>query len=52
MVCDVCDVCDVCRSIEELQGQNEKLLAVVRELSDEQERKEKETVDTLTKVCV
>ena len=47
----MCDVCDVCRSIEELQGQNEKLLAVVRELSDEQERKEKETVDTLTKVC-
>ena len=40
----------VFRSIEELQKQNEKLLAVVRELSEEQEEKERETVDIHTKV--
>ena len=40
----------VFRSIEELQKQNEKLLAVVRELSEEQEEKERETVDVHTKV--
>ena len=39
----------VCRGIEDLQRQNEKLLAVVRELSDEQESKERETVDMQTK---
>ena len=45
-----CTVCCVFRSIEELQKQNEKLLAVVRELSEEQEEKERETVDVQTKV--
>ena len=40
------------RSIEELQQQNEKLLAVVRELSDAQEGREKETVDIHTKVHI
>ena len=39
----------VCRGIEDLQRQNEKLLAVVRELSEEQETKERETVDMQTK---
>jgi hypothetical protein len=34
------------RSISELQEQNQKLLAVVRELSDAQEQKEMETGDT------
>ena len=43
-------ICIFHRSIEELQRQNEKLLAVVRELSEEQEEKEKETVETQTKV--
>ena len=43
-------VCCVFRSIEDLQKQNEKLLAVVRELSEEQEEKERETVDVQTKV--
>ena len=38
------------RSIEELQGQNQKLLAVVRELSEERERQEAETVDEKTRV--
>ena len=38
------------RSIEELQQQNERLLAVVRELSEDQERNERETVDSHTKV--
>jgi hypothetical protein len=33
------------RSIEELQEQNQKLLSVVRELSDAQEQKEMETGD-------
>jgi len=36
----------VCRSIEELQEQNQKLLAVVRELSDEHELRETETRDS------
>lgn len=36
----------LCRSIEELQEQNQKLLAVVRELSSEQEMQETETRDT------
>jgi hypothetical protein len=34
------------RSIEELQEQNQKLLAVVRELSDAQEQQEMETGDS------
>ena len=38
------------RNIEDLQRQNEKLLAVVRELSEEQEEKERETLDIQTKV--
>ena len=37
-----------CRSIEELQEQNQKLLAVVRELSEEQERNEQAAVDAKT----
>ncbi|CAM1301248.1 TPR (predicted), partial [Pycnogonum litorale] len=36
------------RNIEELQKQNQQLLAVVRELSDEQEAKEKSAVDSRT----
>jgi len=35
-----------CRSIEELQEQNQKLLAVVRELSNDQELRETETTDS------
>ena len=38
------------RNIEELQEQNQKLLAVVRELSEERERQEAETVDEQTRV--
>jgi len=34
------------RNIEELQEQNQKLLAVVRELSDAQEEKEMQCGDT------
>lgn len=34
------------RSIEDLQEQNQKLLAVVRELSSEQEQRETETGDS------
>ena len=47
-VYDNMSVC-VYRGIEDLQRQNEKLLAVVRELSEEQESKERETVDIQTK---
>lgn len=38
------------RNIEELQQQNQRLLAVVRELSDQREEQEKETLDEHTKV--
>ena len=38
------------RSIEELQTQNQKLLAVVRELSEDRERQEKDAVDQQTRV--
>ena len=38
------------RSIEELQQQNQKLLTVVRELSEESERQEAETLDEKTRV--
>ena len=37
-----------CKSIKELQEQNQKLLAVVRELSEEQERNEQAAVDAKT----
>lgn len=33
------------KSIEELQGQNQRLLAVVRELSEEKEKEEKKERD-------
>ena len=38
------------KSIEELQQQNQNLLAVVRELSEEKEQAEQETVDQQTQV--
>ena len=38
------------RNIEELQHQNQKLLAVVRELSEEKEQREAEYVQEHTKV--
>ena len=41
-----CVWCLNCRSIEELQKQNEKLIASIRELSEKHERQEKETVET------
>jgi len=36
----------VFRSIEELQEQNQKLLTVVRELSNDQEQRESESSDS------
>ena len=35
-------ICLKCRSIEELQQQNQKLLGVIRELSEEKEKREGE----------
>ncbi len=38
------------RSIEELQEQNQRLLSVVRELGEQNEQQEKETLDERTQV--
>ena len=38
------------RNIEELQEQNQQLRSVVRELSDQNEERERQTVDERTKV--
>ena len=38
------------RNIEELQERNQQLLRVVRELSDQNEERERQTVDERTKV--
>lgn len=38
------------KNIEELQEQNQRLLQVVRDLSDENEEKERQTIEDQTKV--